>query len=174
MLVTIVGGGISGLSLALSLHQVGIACRVYEAVPSLSPLGHGINLQPNAVRELYDLGIGADDLDRIGLPMRTTPLGLSRKGSQVPLAIEVSEVAPGKRKLQVLIDEDVYSMRPWINQIQRIDSPVQRVRLFGRELCFHDLIMSLPLPQGKQKFGEESSTNPVSDSPRSLVAITTD
>ena len=33
MHVIIVGGGISGLSLALSLHQIGIACRVYEAVP---------------------------------------------------------------------------------------------------------------------------------------------
>ena len=58
MQVIIVGGGISGLSLALSLHQVGIACRVYEAVPSLSPLGYGINLQPNAVRELFALSLG--------------------------------------------------------------------------------------------------------------------
>jgi len=56
--VVIVGGGISGLSLALSLHQVGIACRVYEAVPTLAPLGYGINLQPNAVRELFALGLG--------------------------------------------------------------------------------------------------------------------
>ncbi len=58
MKVIIVGGGISGLSQALSLHQVGIACRVYEAVPVLEPLGYGINLQPNAVRELFALGLG--------------------------------------------------------------------------------------------------------------------
>jgi 2-polyprenyl-6-methoxyphenol hydroxylase-like FAD-dependent oxidoreductase len=56
--VIIVGGGIAGLSLALSLHQIGVACRVYEAVPSLAPLGYGINLQPNAVRELTALGLG--------------------------------------------------------------------------------------------------------------------
>lgn len=58
MHVIIVGGGISGLSLALSLHQIGVDCRVYESVPRLAPLGLGINLQPNAVRELTALGLG--------------------------------------------------------------------------------------------------------------------
>ena len=52
MQVIIVGGGIAGLSQALSLHQIGVPCRVYDAVPALSPLGYGINLQPNAIREL--------------------------------------------------------------------------------------------------------------------------
>jgi 2-polyprenyl-6-methoxyphenol hydroxylase-like FAD-dependent oxidoreductase len=56
--VTIVGGGIAGLTCALSLHQIGVASRVHEAVPSLAPLGYGINLQPNAVRELFALGLG--------------------------------------------------------------------------------------------------------------------
>ncbi len=36
----------------------------------MRPLGVGINLQPNAVRELYDLGITEADLDRVGLPAR--------------------------------------------------------------------------------------------------------
>ncbi len=56
--VIVVGGGISGLSLALSLHQAGFEIRVYEAVRHLSPLGVGINLQPTAVRELVELGLG--------------------------------------------------------------------------------------------------------------------
>ena len=58
MQVIIIGGGIAGLSQALSLHQIGVSCRVYEAVPALSPLGYGINLQPNAIRELSALGLG--------------------------------------------------------------------------------------------------------------------
>jgi 2-polyprenyl-6-methoxyphenol hydroxylase-like FAD-dependent oxidoreductase len=66
MQVIIVGGGISGLSLALSLHQIGVACRVYDAVPTLAPLGYGINLQPNAVRELTALGLG-DSLAEAGV-----------------------------------------------------------------------------------------------------------
>lgn len=65
--VLIAGGGIGGLSLALTLEQIGVPCAVFEAVPQLKPLGVGINLQPNAVRELYDLGIGPDQLDRIGI-----------------------------------------------------------------------------------------------------------
>ena len=36
--VLISGGGIGGLTLALSLHQVGISCRVYEAVAELKPV----------------------------------------------------------------------------------------------------------------------------------------
>ena len=36
----------------------------------MRPLGVGINLQPNAVRELYDLGFTEPDLDRVGLPAR--------------------------------------------------------------------------------------------------------
>jgi 2-polyprenyl-6-methoxyphenol hydroxylase-like FAD-dependent oxidoreductase len=66
MPVIIVGGGIAGLSLALTLHQIGIECRVYEAVLRLEPLGLGINLQPNAVRELSALGL-ADQLIEAGI-----------------------------------------------------------------------------------------------------------
>ena len=58
MQVIIIGGGIAGLSAALSLHQIGVDCRIYESVPRLAPTGHGINLQPNAVRELTALGLG--------------------------------------------------------------------------------------------------------------------
>ena len=55
--VMIVGGGIGGLALALSLHQAGISCRVFEAVPEVMPLGVGINLLPHAMRELSELGL---------------------------------------------------------------------------------------------------------------------
>ena len=68
--VIIAGGGIGGLATALTLHQIGVPCVVFEAVRDMRPLGVGINLQPNAVRELYDLGITQDDLDRVGLPAK--------------------------------------------------------------------------------------------------------
>jgi 2-polyprenyl-6-methoxyphenol hydroxylase-like FAD-dependent oxidoreductase len=59
MNVIIVGGGIGGFTLALCLHRVGIACRVYEAAPELRPLGVGINVLPHASRELGMLGLEA-------------------------------------------------------------------------------------------------------------------
>jgi 2-polyprenyl-6-methoxyphenol hydroxylase-like FAD-dependent oxidoreductase len=78
--VIIAGGGIGGLATALTLHQIGVPCVVFESVRELRSLGVGINMQPNAVRELYDLGIGPGQLDAIGLQTREFALvGLNGK-----------------------------------------------------------------------------------------------
>ena len=69
MTVLIAGGGIGGLTLALSLHQIGIAAKVFESVPALKPLGVGINVLPHAVRELIELGL-LDQLDASGVRTR--------------------------------------------------------------------------------------------------------
>lgn len=69
MTVLIAGGGIGGLTLALSLHQIGVPCRVFESVPALKPLGVGINVLPHAVRELMELGLH-DRLDAAGVRTR--------------------------------------------------------------------------------------------------------
>ena len=57
MCVVIAGGGIGGLTAALSLHEAGIDAVVYESTPELRELGVGINLLPHAVRELSALGV---------------------------------------------------------------------------------------------------------------------
>lgn len=58
MKAIIAGGGIGGLSMALSLHQAGIEAKVFESVKEIGALGSGINLQPNAVREFDEMGLG--------------------------------------------------------------------------------------------------------------------
>ena len=69
MTVLIAGGGIGGLTLALSLHQIGVPAKVFESVPALKPLGVGINVLPHAVRELIELGL-LDQLDASGVRTR--------------------------------------------------------------------------------------------------------
>ena len=80
--ILIAGGGIGGMTLALTLHQIGVPCIVYEAVADLQPLGVGINLQPNAVRELFDLGIDDAVLGTIGIQAQEWAL-VGRNGRDV-------------------------------------------------------------------------------------------
>jgi 2-polyprenyl-6-methoxyphenol hydroxylase and related FAD-dependent oxidoreductases len=64
--VLIAGAGITGLTTALSLHAAGLKATVVDRAPELTPAGVGINLQPHAVRELTELGLG-EELARIGV-----------------------------------------------------------------------------------------------------------
>ncbi len=79
MTILIAGGGIGGLTLALSLHQIGVAAKVFESVPALKPLGVGINVLPHAVRELVELGL-LDRLEASGV--RTKELAYFSKRGQ--------------------------------------------------------------------------------------------
>jgi len=78
--VIIAGGGIGGLTLALTLHQIGVPFVVLESAREMRPVGVGINIQPNAVRELFDLGFTAERLDTIGVSAKEWALvGLNGK-----------------------------------------------------------------------------------------------
>jgi len=61
--IAVIGGGIGGLSAALSLYRAGFDVAVYEQASELNEVGGGINMGPNAARILYRLGLGAA-LDR--------------------------------------------------------------------------------------------------------------
>ena len=70
------------MAVALTLHQIGVPCVVLETVPELQPQGVGINLQPNAVRELFDLGLNAELLDAVGIATREWAL-VGRNGNDI-------------------------------------------------------------------------------------------
>ncbi|MGM1063954.1 FAD-dependent monooxygenase [Saccharothrix sp. Mg75] len=58
MHVVIAGAGVGGLTAALSLHDGGFdRVEALEVTPVLRPVGAGVNLLPNAVRELAALGL---------------------------------------------------------------------------------------------------------------------
>jgi 2-polyprenyl-6-methoxyphenol hydroxylase-like FAD-dependent oxidoreductase len=57
--IIVIGGGIGGLSLALTLHASGAGhrIRVFEAAAEMRALGVGINLGPHAMKEMSALGL---------------------------------------------------------------------------------------------------------------------
>ncbi|WP_444664198.1 flavin-dependent oxidoreductase [Cellulomonas sp. CW35] len=107
--VLVCGGGIGGLAVGLTLHQLGVPFTVLEGARELAPLGVGINLQPNAVRELGDLGIGTDALDTIGVGVREWAL-VGRNGHDIhseprglPAGYRWPQYALHRGRLQLLL-----------------------------------------------------------------------
>ncbi|CAD0093891.1 unnamed protein product [Aureobasidium mustum] len=63
--VSIIGAGIAGLTLAISLHTQGIPCAVYETRPEPQNIGGAVMLSPNSLKLFDDMGI-YDGLKRLG------------------------------------------------------------------------------------------------------------
>jgi 5-methylphenazine-1-carboxylate 1-monooxygenase len=66
MKALIIGGGIGGLTTALTLGRKGIDCELFEQSQSIHELGVGINLLPHATKVLAALEL-LDDLDRVAV-----------------------------------------------------------------------------------------------------------
>ena len=64
--VAIVGGGIGGLTAAISLLQAGFDVHVYEQSRAMREVGAGLQVSPNASRILHRLGM-ADELAKLGV-----------------------------------------------------------------------------------------------------------
>ncbi len=62
-LVTIIGGGIGGLALALAMHRVGIKTEIYEQASEIQEVGAGIVVYPNTFKLLKRLGLDKDILN---------------------------------------------------------------------------------------------------------------
>ena len=111
MTVIVAGGGIAGMTMALTCHQLEIPVVVHESVQQLEPLGVGINLQPNAVRELFDLDL-QESLAQIGVQAKEWAL-VGRNGNDVwaePRGLDAGYLWPQysvhRGRLQMLLYED--------------------------------------------------------------------
>lgn len=65
MNISIIGGGITGLTTALALNKLGYSSTVYERSDQLNEIGAGLLLQPNALKVLEWLGI-RDEVSKMG------------------------------------------------------------------------------------------------------------
>jgi len=81
MRILIAGAGIGGLTLALSLHERGIACLVLEQAEQVRPLGVGVNTLPHAIGELDALGL-LPAIDAVGVRTREL-IYVNRFGQEV-------------------------------------------------------------------------------------------
>src|ERR1043166_6604409 len=128
MTVLIAGGGIGGLTLALSLHQIGVGATVFLSVAALKTPGVGINVLPHAVRELIELGLH-DELDALGV--RTKELAYFSKHGK-PIWSEPRGIEAGYKWPQ-------FSIHRGILQQILLDAAIERL---GRDniLTSHHLV----------------------------------
>ena len=122
MRIIVVGGGIGGLSAALSLRRAGFEVDVYEQAPELTQIGGGINMGPNAVRILRRLGLAAG-LDREGV----RPLFTHQRHWQDGRTLQRARLNP--------LCEELYGARITADILVGADgfNSVVRTALFGEE-----------------------------------------
>jgi salicylate hydroxylase len=85
--IIVAGGGIAGLTAALSLSRAGFRATVLEQSPRLEETGAGIQLSPNATRILLDLGLHDYLASLVTVPraIRVMSGGNGREITRIPL-----------------------------------------------------------------------------------------
>jgi 2-polyprenyl-6-methoxyphenol hydroxylase-like FAD-dependent oxidoreductase len=133
MRITIIGGGIGGLSVAIALRKIGFQPEVFEQAPELRDVGAAIAVWSNAMRLLEYLGVGpqvlahAGIIERIrwiyrdGRTLNQTPLksgdapsvALRRSDLQSALreALPAESVHLGKVFVDFAVDDDGISIK---------------------------------------------------------------
>lgn len=92
--VTVVGGGVAGLTAAIALRRRGAAVTVLERTAALAEVGAGVQLSPNALRVMDALGL-MPALDAVSLPSRAVRL-CDAGGAEV-VRLDLLRHRPGAR-----------------------------------------------------------------------------
>jgi 2-polyprenyl-6-methoxyphenol hydroxylase-like FAD-dependent oxidoreductase len=88
--ISIIGGGIGGLTAAIALQQRGFEVTVHEAAPEIKAVGAGLWVAPNAINVFERLGI-ANAIKNDGNQLVTSCLG-DHKGNALT-TVDFSKIA---------------------------------------------------------------------------------
>lgn len=80
--VTVLGGGVAGLAVAVALARHGRSVELLEQAPEVSEVGAGLQISPNGAVVLQALGLGAG-LERSAIRARDVELREHRRGRRV-------------------------------------------------------------------------------------------
>lgn len=145
MEVLVAGGGIAGLSIALTCHRIGVPVTVFESAHAVRPLGLGINLQPSAVRALHELGLG-DELAGSSVPTSEVVL-VGRDGRDV--FSEPRGLAAGSRWPQLSIQRGQLEMLLYRAVVDRLGPDAVRTgrRVTGYEHTVGGVVATVTGPE---------------------------
>ncbi|GGU70765.1 flavin-dependent oxidoreductase [Streptomyces litmocidini] len=148
--ILIAGGGIAGLTAALALHAAGFErITVVEAAAAVRPVGAGLNLMPNAVRELDALGL-LDALEAGAL--RTRELRYYHRSGGL-ISREPRGLGAGYRWPQLSVHR---------GHLQQVLAGAVRARLGSTALVTGVKVTGVePLPSGRPRLRLEHREGPV-------------
>ena len=149
--VLVVGGGVGGLATAVALRKVGMEVTVLERAPRLAAVGAGIQIAPNAIKALRELGL-AERIESLGTAAETFQFRSS--GGAVLVEAQVGELARKHgapavflsradllRTLFEALDEDVVHFGARVESVAQDQDGVTGVLTDGTEIRA-DLLVS--------------------------------
>ena len=144
----IAGAGVGGLTAALALHRLGVSVEVYEKYPGKQHHTTGFTLWSYAVARLATLGIGTDDMDRVGSAVEITEI--RNQAGRLISKMPVGEVS---RKLGA---ESYEVRRPVLLETLEARLPAGTVRRDCECVAAHDEgeTASLELADGSRVTGD--------------------
>jgi 2-polyprenyl-6-methoxyphenol hydroxylase-like FAD-dependent oxidoreductase len=117
--ITILGGGIGGLTMANALQRVGLPFQLHEQAPELTEVGAGIGISHGALQLLDMLGLG-EEARRRGMPVRSICLADRRLRIRRRLPSNYSGLCIHRAQLIDLLKQELPSGR--IHLSSRVES----------------------------------------------------
>ena len=92
--ISIIGGGISGLSAGIALGQFPLKIKIFERDDSFSTLGAGIQLAPNGARVISLLGLLDKVFEKAAHPNQLQVFDITSNKHLLEEIVPISDICP--------------------------------------------------------------------------------